>query len=457
MAEKIIVTQQRLGYYDTKLKAWVMAKDAEVLAAAKAHAEEYANGLADNYEAAGSVATAQQTLEALITAEQERAEGVEGELSGEITRIETWVIGDVDKLTTDNNILVEAINEVNELAANNSVGLYNANQKLGDTEDLQTTNKADLVSAINEVKNSVAVGGTAAVVTMTTDTTTEGALKSYTIFQGENKVGTIDIPKDMVVETGEVVVNPEGQAEGTYIKLVLANVAEPLFINVGTLVDIYKAAPNATQVQVTIDSSTREISAAIVAGSVGTTELADNAVVTAKIADGNVTKAKLSTAVQGSLDKADAAAPQTALDAEVERATVAEAKALEDANAHTDAEVAKDRERLVALEEKFTGEGSVESQIEDAVTETKGYADTKVGELAEGAVADNTAAIEALEGVHATDKAALEAKDTELQGNIDTLSQTHATDKAALEQAIADLDASFTEITEATIDGWFAE
>ena len=122
----------------------------------------------------------------------------------------------------------------------------------------------------------------------------------------------------MVVEAGEVVTNPEGQPEGTYIKLTLANVTEPLFINVGSLVDIYKAKANATQVQLVIDSASREISATIVAGSISATELADNAVTTVKIADANVTLAKLSASLQASIAKADAAAPQTKLDEEVQ-------------------------------------------------------------------------------------------------------------------------------------------
>ena len=178
---------------------------------------------------------------------------------------------------------------------------------MGDMDDLSTANKT-VVGAINEVFAAVGTGGTDSVITMTTNTTSEGALKSYTIKQGNVIVGVIDIPKDMVVEAGSVVVNPEGMSEGTYIKLVLANVAEPLYINVGTLVDIYKAKTNAAQIQVNINSTTREISAHIVSGSVGTTELANNAVTTVKIADANVTKAKLSAAVQASLDKADAAA-----------------------------------------------------------------------------------------------------------------------------------------------------
>lgn len=180
--------------------------------------------------------------------------------------------------------------------------------KIGDLENLNTNAKGNLVEAINEVRSAVSAGGTAAAISIDTSVTSEGAAKSYAIYQGDTKVGTIDIPKDMVVQSGEVVVNPEGQAEGTYIKLVLANATnDTIYVNVGTLVDIYTAKAEATQVQLAIDSSTREISATIVAGSIGTNELADGAVVTAKIADGNVTKVKLSTAVQASLDLADSA------------------------------------------------------------------------------------------------------------------------------------------------------
>ena len=180
--------------------------------------------------------------------------------------------------------------------------------KIGNLENLNTTAKGNLVSAINEVLVAVGAGGTAAAVTMDTTTTTAGMAKSYTLKQGNNPIGTIDIPKDMVVKSGEVVVNPEGQTEGTYIVLTLANATEDkIYVNVGTLVDIYRAKANATQIQLAIDSSTREISATVVAGSITSTELADAAVVTAKIADGNVTKAKLSTEVQATLDKADSA------------------------------------------------------------------------------------------------------------------------------------------------------
>ncbi len=271
-----------LTTYDTEIKKKIAADDASTLASAKS----YADGLGVNYDPAG---TAQTKVDAL-------ANGAVKTNSTEISTLKTNV---------------------------------------GNVGDLSTTAK-DLVGAVEEVKRSVSSGGTAAVVTIDTSTTSEGAVKSYTIKQGSNTVGTIDIPKDMVVESGEVVKDPAGQAKGTYIKLVLANVTDPLYINVGTLVDIYKAKASATQVQVAIDSATREISATIIAGSIGATELGTNSVVTAKIADANVTKTKLAADVQASLGKADAAASQESLDAEIERARGAEVKALTDAKAYTD-------------------------------------------------------------------------------------------------------------------------
>lgn len=123
-------------------------------------------------------------------------------------------------------------------------------------------------------------------------TPTTGYLKTYELSQGGTLVGKIDIPKDLVVTSGEIVVNPSGQPAGTYLKLTIANQTEPVFINVADLCDVYTAQASAAQVQLAI-SSTNEISATIVSGSIGTTELAGNAVTTAKIADDAVTADKV--------------------------------------------------------------------------------------------------------------------------------------------------------------------
>lgn len=180
--------------------------------------------------------------------------------------------------------------------------------KIGTLTDLTTDDKTNLVKAINENKAAIDAAKAADKVTLDATTITDGMLKSYTVKQGTKTVGVIDIPKDMVVKSGVVEENPKGQKEGTYIVLTLANATEDkIYINVASLVDIYTAEKNAVQVQLTINPTTREISAVIVAGSIGTVELADGAITTVKIADGVVTKAKLATEVQASLDKADSA------------------------------------------------------------------------------------------------------------------------------------------------------
>ena len=210
------------------------------------------------------------------------------------------------------------------------------------------------------------------VVTIDTSITTEGYAKSYTFKQNGNTIATVDIPKDMVVSSGQVVVDPEGQEAGTYLELTLSNATnDKVYINVGKLVDIYVAKAGATQVQVAIDSATREISATIVAGSIGTTELADGAIVTAKVADGAVTKAKLDVAVQESLGKADTAVQEVVSGA-------------------TNGTVAVD-----GTDVAVTGLKSA-AYAETSDFDTAGTAQTKVDTLANGAVATNTANIATL-------------------------------------------------------------
>lgn len=101
-------------------------------------------------------------------------------------------------------------------------------------------------------------------------------------------VGTINVPKDMVVESGEIL-----DVNGVKtLRLQLANTDSYVDIAVSDLVDAYTAAQNAAEVQLTI-SGNNVISATIVAVNGG------------KITDKTITKAKLADAVQTSLGKAD--------------------------------------------------------------------------------------------------------------------------------------------------------
>lgn len=215
-------------------------------------------------------------------------------------------IADAKKAGTDAQSTIDTYKTANDTRVkgveDRATALENA---VGNTENLTTTSQV-VVGAINELKSAIGNAESAGKVTIDTSATTDGYLKSYAIKQGETTVGTIDIPKDLVVTSGEVVVDPDGQPAGTYIKLTIANQATPIYINVKTLVDVYTAQASAAQIQLAI-SATNEISATIVAGAVDTAKLADSAVTTAKVADKNITLVKLSDSVQESLRLADTA------------------------------------------------------------------------------------------------------------------------------------------------------
>lgn len=125
------------------------------------------------------------------------------------------------------------------------------------------------------------------------ESTPNGYAKAYTLTQNGATIGTINIPKDLVVESGTVETNPAGQPAGTYLVLTIANkTSDKIYINVGSLIE-YVTSGSATSdsVQIVIDGTTHKV--------------------TAYIKDGTVTKAKLDSSVQSSLNKADSSLSTT--------------------------------------------------------------------------------------------------------------------------------------------------
>ena len=127
-----------------------------------------------------------------------------------------------------------------------------------------------------------------------------GVAKRYTIAQASTGLNVnIDIPKDMVVSSGTVETNPAGQPAGTYLVLTLANATnDKVYIDVGKLIE-YVTSGSKTGDMVVVNVS------------------ADHKV-TATITDGTITKAKLASAVQTSLGKADTAIQQADLNSTLE-------------------------------------------------------------------------------------------------------------------------------------------
>jgi len=91
-------------------------------------------------------------------------------------------------------------------------------------------------------------------------TSTDYAAVYHLTKDGANVGEAINIPKDLFVESGEIVENPAGQAPGKYLKLVLQNQTAPVYINVADLVDAYTPGNGITI------SGTNEVAAKVVAG-----------------------------------------------------------------------------------------------------------------------------------------------------------------------------------------------
>ena len=105
-------------------------------------------------------------------------------------------------------------------------------------------------------------------ITVTESTGSGNTLKSYTIAQNGTTLGTINIPTDMVVSSGEIIqgtwsgstFTPSSSGAGKALKLTIANQTNPIYINVADLVDAYTAGnginiSNSNVVSVKIDST----------------------------------------------------------------------------------------------------------------------------------------------------------------------------------------------------------
>lgn len=111
-------------------------------------------------------------------------------------------------------------------------------------------------------------------------TPNDGYLKTYQFTYGTGSAFEIDIPKDLVVESGEVIVVTDdapvsGLTNGTYLKLVIVNQTEPVYINVADLCDVYTGKTATDGVSVSV-SNTNEISATLVGKAVTEANLDDS-------------------------------------------------------------------------------------------------------------------------------------------------------------------------------------
>ena len=105
----------------------------------------------------------------------------------------------------------------------------------------------------------------------------DGYLKTYQFTYGTGTTFEVDMPRDLVVTAGEVIVVSDdapvtGLTNGTYLKLTIANQSTPVYINTNSLVDVYTGKTVTDGVSIAV-SSTNEISAALVGKAVSEANL----------------------------------------------------------------------------------------------------------------------------------------------------------------------------------------
>ena len=204
----------------------------EVADAAAGVASQVAEGLAAEIIRAQAAEQAAQNAANAAQSDVDALEGLVGTLPE--SAIATTVTGYIDeatgKVAADLIALDGSLKAVAKSGAAADVSIADEGGKITATT---------VESALAELADAINATSTAGIVTCEKSNPSEVAAR-YTFKQGGVQIpnAVIDIPKDMVVESGEVITNPEGQPAGTYIVLTLANKEESkLYINVTDLIE----------------------------------------------------------------------------------------------------------------------------------------------------------------------------------------------------------------------------
>lgn len=229
-------------------------------------------------------------------------------------------------------------------------------------------------SAVDEVNTKVNNLNTNSKVTIQSTGDSTSDVKKYVFYQGtpgdSTKIGEINIPKDLVVTSGEVVTYQDKKQ----IKLTLTS-GNDIYIPVNELVDAYTGVTAATGVSVYV-SAKNGISATLMDDTVATANIKDGAVTTPKIADGNVTSAKLASDVQTAIDASiTAVSGSDTVDMVLSNRTVS-------ANVKSSSITSTHLANSAVTEDKIAGSAVTTSKIaDDAVTADK-LADAVTADIA---------------------------------------------------------------------------
>lgn len=298
-------------------KLYADGKSSDALNAAKAYADSLVtgdSGITKRVEALETKVDVAKVSTAISTAKTQAIEAAAADAATKDTALKTAILGAEDYAQTVKSAyeLAASKTTMTEVEAKDYATKTDA-QGYADAKDAAIAEAkkagtdamakigtipegATATTAIGYVDEKIAAIPAQVDYTVTCDTSTpEGVARRYVLNQKGSPIVTIDIPSDMVVSSGKVVENPAGQTAGTYIELTLANATkDKIYINVGDLIEY--------------------VTGAAAADGIITTSVDENHVLTATIGDGTITKAKLTTAVQTSLGKADTALQAAALE-----------------------------------------------------------------------------------------------------------------------------------------------
>ncbi len=399
MAEKKYLNLTGLTRYDGKIK--------EYIGTSTQSAKDYADSLATNYDAAGTAQTKMTELAngavatnaaaiATLNGNVSTAGSVAKSIKDYVDTLDSSVSATASQ--TNAKYVLTGVTQTDGVLTAKSEQLLAAVAVTGAAADVSVSNAnldaTDLESALTEL----ATNTNAATVTVTKDTSSSDYAAVYHIQQNNQNVGVaINIPKDMVVQSGSVktatadaplTINGSSVTSGTYIEIVLANNdGSKIYIPVDSLIE-YVTGGATAEITVSVDASTH--------------------VATASINSGSIAKGKLTTAVQASLDLADSS---------VQSVTAT-------ASTGTDGTITVD-----GVEVAVKGLGSA-AFTESSAYDASGAAATAKSEVLGSATTD-TASSKTIEGL--TKRAAA------IEGRLDTLE--------------AD---TYVEITNAEVDALFA-
>ena len=200
----------------------------------------------DKTELNNAIAAETAAREAALTAETAAREtavkAVADNLTAETAAREAAVKKVADNLTAETAAREAAVKTVADNLAAETEARKSADSALSGRLDSldaisHTHANKDVLDGITKDKvdawDAIAEGGTVRL--NTNETATPGYLKTYEIFQGGNSIGKIDIPKDLVVTSGQVI-----EKEGAkYLSLKIANQDAPVDIAVADLAHVY--------------------------------------------------------------------------------------------------------------------------------------------------------------------------------------------------------------------------